>query len=181
MIKYFCDRCGKEVDEVKMTLSMVRGDKSCGIQHLCPECTSKFQIIKDRLHNWIDFLKMSDEDIALREYEFKVGDEVITSDGRVGVIKSICECENCRKRDFYEPQVKLLGGVDNIYITDTDKKNGFSNFYKIGKYKFGNVDKESILEAINNTVDELSKAGENLYVYREQLKRMEALCEKAKS
>ena len=178
MIKYFCDRCGKETDHIKMTLSNFSGKSDARIALLCPECTDKFQTVKDRLHNRMDFLKMSDEDIALMEmeYDFKVNDEVITSDGRLGIINSICECENCKKRGFYEPQVKLIEGVDDIYITDTDKKNGFSNFYKIGKYKFGNVDKESILDDINRTVYEISKAGENLYAYREQLKRMEAFC-----
>lgn len=178
MVKYFCDRCGKEVDEINMTLSMVRGGKTAGIQYLCPECTSKFQMIKDRLDNWMDFLKMSDEDTALMEYDFKVGDEVITSDGRIGIIDSICTCENCKKRGFYEPQVKMCKGVDKIYITDTDKKNGFSNFYKIGKYKFGNVDKASVQNVIDITNNEITRLLSDLVTYREQLKRMEALCEK---
>ena len=53
---------------------------------------------------------------------FKVGDQVITDDGRVGVIESICDCESCKDRGFYEPRVKMQDGYDQIWITDTDKK-----------------------------------------------------------
>ena len=100
MIKYFCDRCGKETDGV----------------HLCEAC----------------------------EYEeltcgFKVGDEVITDDGRVGIITDICDCEYCKKRGFYEPIVEMKLG-SQMYITDTDKENGFISYYKIGDKVFGNID-----------------------------------------
>ena len=173
MVRYFCDRCGKEIDEVEITLL---AESAC----LCVECESKFQMIKDRLEDCMNFLNMPDEDIELMAYDFKVGDEVITSDGRVGIIKSICNCEKCKKRGFYEPQVKLSEGVGGIYITDTDKKNGFSNFYKIGKYKFGNVDTDYIRENIVIAADKIAMAVEEFNTYRKQLKRMEAFCEKEK-
>jgi hypothetical protein len=34
-------------------------------------------------------------------------------------------------------------GNDQIWITDTDKENGFINFYQIGDQVFGNVDGEA--------------------------------------
>ena len=168
MVRYFCDRCGKEIDEAEITLF---AESAC----LYVECESKFQMIKDRLEGCMNFLNMSDEDIELMAYNFKVGDEVITSDGRIGIIESICDCDRCKKRGFYEPQVKLSEGVGGIYITDTDKKNGFSNFYKIGKYKFGNVDTEDIRENIVIAADKIAMATEEFNTYRKQLKRMEAM------
>lgn len=115
MIKYFCDRCGKETDDT----------------HICEEC----------------------------EYEeltcgFKVGDKVITDDGRTGTITSICDCERCKKRGFYEPKVKMDIGVCQIWITDTDKENGFKSFYQIGDRVFGSVDTEAS-EYIRERITEL--------------------------
>lgn len=99
MIKYFCDRCGKETNGV----------------HICETCESN-ELTQG----------------------FKVGDEVITDDGRVGTIIDICTCDRCKGRGFYEPRVEMKIG-SQIYITDTDKENGFISYYKIGDKVFGNI------------------------------------------
>lgn len=70
---------------------------------------------------------------------FRVGDEVITSDGRKGKIVDICHCENCRRRGFYEPKV-LYEDEKVEDITKTDKELNFCDFYKIGDVIFGNAD-----------------------------------------
>lgn len=77
----------------------------------------------------------------LKEYDFKVGDEVITSIGEKGIICDICKCEACQRRGFYEPKVKF-NGTGGIYITNYDRDCGFKSFYKIGDYIFGNIDAE---------------------------------------
>jgi hypothetical protein len=132
-------------------------------------------MVKDRLEHAEDFFDMSDEDISLMEYDFNVGDVVMTSTGETGVIESICDCERCKARGFYEPQVKLTEGVCNIYITDNDKNNGFKNFFKIGKYKFGNIDKESIERDIELETQNIKEANKRLETYRNQLTTMSAL------
>ena len=104
MIRYFCDRCGKE---------------TCGT-NLCDKCEH--------------------EELTCG---FKVGDKVIADDGRTGTITDICTCDRCKKRGFYEPTVKMDIGVCQIWITDTDKENGFRSFYQIGDRVFGNVDREA--------------------------------------
>ena len=178
MIKCFCDRCNNEIKSDGLAVPIYARNGMgvrllfVGNKHLCNECVEKFNVVKDRLEYEEDFFDMSDEDIALMEYDFKVGDEVITSTGQVGVIESICDCDRCKERGFYEPKVKLVHGVYDIYITDNDKNNSFSNFYKIGKYKFGNIDKESIeydMEIESRNIEESTK---RLEEYRKQLERM---------
>ena len=129
MIKFYCDKCGKEItgnvhkitEDIKVAdalgYTLITFPKEI---HICDEC-------------------------QYNEFTcgFKVGDQVITNDGRVGVIEGICDCEYCKERGFYEPKVKMTIGNDEIWITNTDKKNGFINFYKIGNQVFGNVDKEA--------------------------------------
>jgi hypothetical protein len=61
-------------------------------------------------------------------------------------------------------------GVCQIWITDTDKENGFMNFYQIGDRVFGNVDKEAseyILQRIEELERELTEYEEQLEVVRE--------------
>ena len=71
---------------------------------------------------------------------FRVGDEVITSDGRKGKIVDICRCEECERRGFYEPKVLYDEYDEAEYITNGDKERNFCDFYKIGNTVFGNAD-----------------------------------------
>ena len=178
MIKYFCDRCGNEFKSNGLTVPIFARD-GLGAKllfaknkHLCDECAKKFNMVRSRLKYEEDFFDMPDEDIVLMEYDFKVGDEVITSTGQVGIIESICDCEGCKKRGFYEPKVKLTNGVYDIYITDNDKNNNFSSFYKIGKYKFGNIDKESVNCDIEYETHYIEEATKRLEEHRKQLERI---------
>ena len=80
---------------------------------------------------------------------FRVGDEVITSDGRKGKIVDICHCEECERRGFYEPKV-LYDEYDEVeYITNDDKECNFRDFYKIGNTIFGNADMSKIDSGIS--------------------------------
>ena len=134
MIKYFCDRCGKEIkgkahEEINTTeaINYVTGDVVATwktVEHICDECEQK--------------------DLTCG---FKVGDEVITSDGRVGVIKSICDCERCKERGFFEPTIKMDDGATK-YITISDKEDGFESYYQIGDRVFGNLDEESVAKEL---------------------------------
>lgn len=74
------------------------------------------------------------------QYEFNIGDEVITAHGERGVIIDICKCSECEKRGFYEPEWRSEYG-DTEYITSYSRKAGFRTYYKIGKYRFGNLEK----------------------------------------
>ena len=144
MIKVYCDKCSKEIaGNVNQSVEHNEVKDALGITlfvlpkiiHLCDECQ-------------YDELTCG----------FKVGDMVVTDDGRVGIIESICDCDRCKDRGFYEPKVETIIGNDKIWISDTDKKNGFINFYRIGDQVFGNIDKtadEYIRERITDLQHEL--------------------------
>ena len=154
MIKYFCDRCGKEIkdngrqmytgvyDALDMLITRIGPPK-----HLCEECSSKLDAIKNQLKHEEDIFDMTDEEIELLRYTFKVGDEVITSDGYTGKITDICTCDRCKERGFYEANVEFEDGSTQ-YIMIGDKKNGFKSYYSIGDRVFGNLDEESINKQI---------------------------------
>lgn len=70
------------------------------------------------------------------EYNFKIGDKVITSYGEIGQVIDICECDQCAERGFYELIVRYDGYTD--WITVSEAKAGFENYYSIGEHVFGN-------------------------------------------
>ena len=92
------------------------------------------------------------------KYSFHVGDEVITHDGRVGKITSICTCERCEERGFYEPAVDFGEGFSFYnYITHWDNEDGYSKYYKIGDYTFGNLDIDSVESIIEHLEERLEE------------------------
>lgn len=149
MIKMICDKCKKEVEQLTSMPEIITAYAGefpvarfyKGEAQLCDKCLKIFESLHIDIK---DFMAMSDEEIELALYTFKVGDEVITDDGRVGTITDICTCEKCKERGFYEPRINTETGIYDIWITDTDKKNGFISYYKIGDRVFGNVDEKQI-------------------------------------
>ena len=101
------------------------------------------------------------------KYIFHVGDEVITEHGRVGKITSICTCERCQERGFYESTVDFGDGYYN-YITHWDEDDGYSHYYKIGGNVFGNIDLETIQGFIKKHEEILSK----LYTQRDTILKL---------
>lgn len=69
------------------------------------------------------------------KYDFRVGDYVEDATGRVGYIQSICQCEQCKARGFYEPFVLYTDG-DGDYITAYEYEKGFPGYKRIGQYAF---------------------------------------------
>jgi hypothetical protein len=155
MIKVYCDKCGKEIT---------------GNVNMVSEETKATDLYGNVVAKWKDMFHYCDE----CQYEdltcgFKVGDQVITDNGRIGVIVDICDCESCKRRGFYEPRVKMEIGEGQIYITDTDKKNGFISFYKIGDQVFGNLDEKWLLDVIKGKKEEIRNMQNNLVELEAQL------------
>lgn len=152
MIKYFCDRCGREVNFANGYTTPPRMKNENGVMHhggffICNECYHRWSEVKDRVSD-LDFVKMSDGELQPYRCDFKVGDQVITSTGEVGVITSICTCDQCKERGFFEPEVKTELGNWSIWITKNDLNVGFKSFYKIGDHIFGNLDEQSVIDEI---------------------------------
>ena len=161
MIKVYCNKCGKEITE--------------NVNREVEE-TKAFDLYGTAVSKWTDVFHYCDK----CQYEnltcgFKVGDMVFTDDGRVGVIESFCNCKTCKKRGFYEPNIKMEIGNGQIYITDTDKKNGFISFYQIGDQVFGNIDEESVLNDIQYKKDEIRRYQEELIELEGQLNMVKVL------
>ena len=73
----------------------------------------------------------------MADYNFKVGDRVVTIYGETGEIDGICTCDQCKARGFCEPTWVDEYGTEH-YITEYHFKTEFKDFYQIGEYHFNN-------------------------------------------
>ena len=150
MIKFYCDKCGKEItdnvntDTEETEVFDSHGNLLCKIRgktlHICNKCQ----------YNELTC-------------GFKIGDEVITNDGRIGVIVDICTCQSCKNRGFYEPKIQYNNG-DIDYMMISDKNNGFKSYYKIGDHIFGNLKDEHLLSRMAALRKEMQEIEEQLAV-----------------
>lgn len=110
------------------------------------------------------------------DYEFSVGDRVVTTFGEVGVITDICTCNACKTRGFYEPRWEDTE-CEEHYITIADLLSEFSNFRQIGKYKFKYpFNKGYISREIARCEDEL-KRFQHMMAVIEQEENTDERCE----
>ena len=82
------------------------------------------------------------------DYEFAVGDKVVTIYGEVGHIVDICKCDRCLERGFCELTWRSDANHDVDWITIYDAERGFDDFYQIGKYRFGHTFNKSVVRAM---------------------------------
>ena len=162
MIKVFCDKCGKEItDNVNTVIEETEAKNGCN-NTVIKFASASYQYCDECMEKGLTC-------------GFKVGDEVITSTGEVGKIISFCTCQFCKERGFYEPTVEVEIGNDPIYITDIDKRHGFSSFYKIGDKVFGNIDEDAVKDSIKSVKDQIKKLQHELIELTSQLEVVEKM------
>ena len=167
MIKVFCDKCGKEItDNVNTVIEETEAKNGCN-NTVIKFASASYQYCDECMEKGLTC-------------GFKVGDETITSTGEVGTIISFCTCQLCKERGFYEPTVEVEIGNDPIYITDIDKRNNFSSFYKIGDKVFGNLDEGAVKDSIKSAKEQVYKLQIELIELNSQLDVINILKKKNK-
>jgi hypothetical protein len=103
----------------------------------------------------------------IKDYEFNVGDEVITTEGVRGKITSVCTCDRCQERGFYEPFWKSEDDNWEHCIDKFTAEIGFNGYYKIGKYHFNDFEKGEVLREMASCEDGLKRLRKQLKVIEE--------------
>lgn len=123
------------------------------------------------------YLKLTFRDpIVLKEnnitdIQFHEGDFIENKDGKIGYISSICHCDECKKRGFFEPTITYLDGTPD-YISNYSVKTISSDYKQIGIQKFSTEDilrnKIAALEKENKELKEKV----NYFINRNELLRL---------
>lgn len=98
----------------------------------------------------------------IQDYKFNVGDIVITTEGETGVITNICDCSSCARRGFFEPFWSTRGVKWDKGISIYDAEAGFVGYYKIGNYRFNDLDKAAVLREMASYEDALKQLKKQL-------------------
>lgn len=93
--------------------------------------------------------------VKLGEYEFCLGDTIVTTDGIVGKITGFCNCDECKKRGFLEPFWEDEDSEQ--FITIHTVKNGLHGFHRIGKHLLHPFDKSWIEGEIKRAEAEIAQ------------------------
>ena len=91
----------------------------------------------------------------ITDIQFHEGDFVESSDGKIGYISSICHCDECKKRGFFEPTITYSDGTTD-YISNYSVKTVSSAYKPIGTQKFSTVD------VLRNRIVTLEKENKDL-------------------
>ena len=128
---------------------------------------------------YLDFRKVDKEHVKLifrdpivpeenniTDIQFHEGDFVENKNGKIGYISSICHCDECKKRGFFEPTITYSDGTTD-YISNYSVKTIPSDYKQIGIQKFSTEDelrnRITVLEKENK---ELKEKVDNLTIQR---------------
>lgn len=75
----------------------------------------------------------------ITDIQFHEGDYVENNEGKIGYISSICHCDECKKRGFFEPTITYSDGTTD-YISNYSVKTVPSDYKQIGTQKFSTED-----------------------------------------
>lgn len=95
------------------------------------------------------------EENNITDIQFHEGDFVESSDGKIGYISSICHCDECKKRGFFEPTIQYSDGTTD-YISNYSVKSVPFDYKQIGTQKFSTED------VLRNRIAALEKENKEL-------------------
>ena len=102
----------------------------------------------------------------ITDIQFHEGDYVESSDGKIGYISSICYCDECKKRGFFEPTITYSDGTTD-YISNYSVKTVSSDYKQIGTQKFSTKDVlRNRIAALEKENKELKEKVDNLTIQR---------------
>ena len=100
------------------------------------------------------------------DIQFHEGDFVENKDGKIGYISSICHCDECKKRGFFEPTITYSDGTTD-YISNYSVKTVSSDYKQIGIQKFSTEDElRNKIAALEKENKELKEKVDNLTIQR---------------
>jgi len=110
----------------------------------------------------------------ITDIQFHEGDYVENSDGKIGYISSICHCDECKKRGFFEPTITYSDGTTD-YISNYSVKTVSSDYKQIGTQKFSTEDElRNRIIALEKENKGLKEEVDNLTIQRNHA--VELLC-----
>lgn len=102
----------------------------------------------------------------ITDIQFHEGDYVENSNGKIGYISSICHCDECKKRGFFEPTITYSDGTTD-YISNYSVKTVSSDYKQIGTQKFSTEDElKNRITALEKENKELKGKVDNLTIQR---------------
>lgn len=100
------------------------------------------------------------------DIQFHEGDFVESSNGKIGYISSMCHCDDCKKRGFFEPTITYLDGTTD-YISNYSVKTVSSDYKQIGIQKFSTENElRNRIVALEKENKELKEEVDNLTIQR---------------
>lgn len=102
----------------------------------------------------------------ITDIQFHEGDYIENSNGKIGYISSICHCDECKKRGFFEPTITYSDGTTD-YISNYSVKTVSSDYKQIGTQKFSTEDElKNRITALEKENKELKGKVDNLTIQR---------------
>ena len=110
----------------------IKGYENLGYLHV-----ETVQNIDGVILRFIDPIVLKENNI--KDTQFHEGDYVENNEGKIGYISSICHCDECKKRGFFEPTITYSDGTTD-YISNYSVKTVSSDYKQIGIQKFSTED-----------------------------------------
>ena len=102
----------------------------------------------------------------ITDIQFHEGDFVENSNGKIGYISSICHCDECKERGFFEPTITYSDGTTD-YINNYSIKSVPFDYKQIGTQKFSTEDElRNRITTLEKENKELKEEVDNLTIQR---------------